>query len=178
MTPRMTLKMISLCLPLAFSASALAQSSDYSAKDIVKFFKEAKPAATRGICVGDGCEQDAGTGTTDPVPSFDLMVTFEKNSFKLTETAQNNLMQFSIALQNPELKSLRFAVEGFTDASGSDQHNMKLSQRRAESVVSFLGNLGIEAARLESKGFGETRMRMDDPLSPGNRRVETRILGE
>lgn len=48
-------------------------------------------------------------------------------------------------------------INGHTDASGSDELNMKLSQQRAEVVVKYLVDLGVEAKRLRSKGYGETQ---------------------
>jgi outer membrane protein OmpA-like peptidoglycan-associated protein len=46
-------------------------------------------------------------------------------------------------------------VEGFTDSTGSEQHNLMLSQRRAESVRSALMNMGIEGTRISTRGYGE-----------------------
>ena len=46
-------------------------------------------------------------------------------------------------------------VEGFTDSTGSEEHNLVLSQRRAESVRSALMNMGIEGTRISTRGYGE-----------------------
>lgn len=43
-----------------------------------------------------------------------------------------------------------------TDRKGTDQYNERLAQRRAQSVVDYLIAGGIEAARLEAKGYGES----------------------
>ena len=43
-----------------------------------------------------------------------------------------------------------------TDRKGTDQYNERLAQRRAQSVVDYLIEGGIEAARLEAKGYGES----------------------
>lgn len=51
----------------------------------------------------------------------------------------------------------RVSVEGHTDDVGDDARNLDLSQRRAASVVAFLVAHGIEAGRLEARGYGETR---------------------
>jgi OmpA-OmpF porin, OOP family len=72
--------------------------------------------------------------------------------------------------------NLRLSIEGHTDSDGEDAYNQDLSQRRAASVKSYLvGNNQIDAARLESNGFGETKP-IDVNTSPegkaNNRRVE------
>lgn len=78
----------------------------------------------------------------------------------------------------PEIR--RVSIEGHTDDVGDDAANMDLSRRRAASVLRWLVTNGhIEAGRLVSEGFGETR-----PVAPGttpairaqNRRVEFRIV--
>jgi Outer membrane protein and related peptidoglycan-associated (lipo)proteins len=50
--------------------------------------------------------------------------------------------------------SLRLVIEGHTDSQATDENNMKLSQQRAQAVVDWLVQKGIEGSRLEAKGFG------------------------
>src|SRR3546814_15382755 len=52
-------------------------------------------------------------------------------------------------------------VYGHTDSTGSDTYNQGLSERRAASVASYLQSRGVQAARLGTRGFGETQ-----PLAP------------
>jgi len=71
-------------------------------------------------------------------------------------------------------------VEGHTDQTGPADYNMKLSWRRAESVVRYLiAKGGVRADRLEAKGFGETRPLVPDATSEEdlarNRRVEFHV---
>jgi len=67
-------------------------------------------------------------------------------------------------------------IEGHTDASGLDSYNLLLSQRRADAVKTVLVNeFAIDAARIEAKGFGETRPIADNNSAAGrqqNRRVD------
>lgn len=66
-------------------------------------------------------------------------------------------------------------VEGFTDSTGSEQHNLMLSQRRAESVRSALMNMGIEGTRISTRGYGEAYPVASNANSADrqlNRRVE------
>ncbi|TFW17941.1 DUF4398 domain-containing protein [Massilia arenosa] len=46
-------------------------------------------------------------------------------------------------------------VEGFTDSTGSDQHNQQLSERRAASVRDTLVGMGVDASRIAMRGYGE-----------------------
>jgi large repetitive protein len=96
----------------------------------------------------------------------------EKRSYPLL----NNVAQ--ILGSHPEIKLVR--VEGHTDSQGDDASNLKLSQGRAEAVVTYLVNKGIEGGRLKGIGFGETKPIADNSTKPGrakNRRVEFN-LGE
>jgi outer membrane protein OmpA-like peptidoglycan-associated protein len=107
---------------------------------------------------------------------YDLMVTFELESAKLTSQARQNLDAFAAALRSPALAKLRFAVEGHTDSSGSPVHNLELSEARAASVVAYLVGHDVQPERLTARGYGEARPRLADPAHPDNRRVETRRI--
>jgi outer membrane protein OmpA-like peptidoglycan-associated protein len=71
---------------------------------------------------------------------------------------------------------LRIAIEGHTDSDGEDADNQDLSERRAAAVKSFLvQELDVDADRLQTAGFGETRPVADNTTPEGkqqNRRVE------
>ena len=67
------------------------------------------------------------------------------------------------------------SIEGNTDNTGSAEHNMKLSQQRADNVKNFLVEQGIDASRLEAKGLGMTMPVADNSTKEGrqkNRRVD------
>ena len=70
-------------------------------------------------------------------------------------------------------------IEGHTDNVGTPEHNLELSQRRAESVVNYLvEHFGIERSRLTPKGYGLTRPVADNSTDEGkqkNRRMEAII---
>lgn len=71
------------------------------------------------------------------------------------------------------------AIEGHTDNVGSNEHNMKLSQRRAENVVNYLvDKFGIERSRLSAKGYGSSRRIAYNNTAEGrqkNRRINAVI---
>ena len=81
-------------------------------------------------------------------------------------------MIVKVMQDNPDLK---FEVDGHTDNSGTPAHNLVLSQQRADAVKAQLIVMGIDASRLTSKGFGDTKPIADNATPDGkanNRRVE------
>ncbi len=107
--------------------------------------------------------------------SFD-QITFEFNSADLTPGAKQFLDVVGAALTGETLRSFTYEVEGHTDAKGSEDYNMALSQRRAESVQKYLvSKAGIDPARLIVTPVGESDpLYPDDPENPKNRRVVLR----
>ena len=72
-------------------------------------------------------------------------------------------------------QELNVSVEGHTDNTGSEEHNLKLSEQRAENVLNFLVEQGIDAKRLSSKGYGMSKPVADNSTKEGrqkNRRVD------
>jgi outer membrane protein OmpA-like peptidoglycan-associated protein len=158
--------------------TAVRADPAYSADKVIEVFvkdKAAKQAIkTRGICIGTAVE--CQTPQARPPAQFDLLVTFEFDSDKLTKPADENLDQFARALRDPRLKGERFEIDGHTDATGAEGYNLGLSERRADAVISYLTSQGLNPALFVAKGFGKTKPRVADPYSPENRRVETHLL--
>jgi outer membrane protein OmpA-like peptidoglycan-associated protein len=74
---------------------------------------------------------------------------------------------------------IRVEISAHTDAVGSDDYNLELSQNRAESVVNYLIANGINSDRLIAKGYGESNPVADNETEEGrslNRRVEMKII--
>lgn len=70
-------------------------------------------------------------------------------------------------------------VYGHTDSRGSDAYNQSLSERRARAVADYLVMRGVESARLETLGYGETQPVATNDTEEGraqNRRVEIKIV--
>jgi OOP family OmpA-OmpF porin len=65
---------------------------------------------------------------------------------------------------------MKVILEGHTDSIGSEQYNMKLGQRRADSVKAFFVKKGIDASRIETISFGES-----DPVAT-NKTAQGRAL--
>jgi outer membrane protein OmpA-like peptidoglycan-associated protein len=82
-----------------------------------------------------------------------------------------------ILRSHPDLK---IEVEGHTDSVGSDDYNMRLSERRADSVRSGLLQQGVNRDAVGTAGFGESRPVATNGTAEGrqqNRRVEIVISG-
>ena len=76
--------------------------------------------------------------------------------------------------------SIKIRINGYTDDVGSDADNLKLSETRARAVVDYLVKNGIDAKRLTSEGFGETKPIADNSTETGrglNRRTEFIVTG-
>jgi|GEM_PF-4621126 len=110
--------------------------------------------------------------------SFDMPVVLEGVYFQagssslMIDSFQNLNYIVSILKQYPELK---IEIGGHTDSLGDAQFNLKLSQLRAESVLSYLISKGVSSNQLEAKGYGETQPIDDNSTKNGrrkNRRVE------
>jgi outer membrane protein OmpA-like peptidoglycan-associated protein len=76
---------------------------------------------------------------------------------------------------------LKLGIEGNTDSVGGDAYNQGLSERRAESVRSYLTEQGIPASSMTAVGFGKTQPIASNDTAEGrqqNRRVELVVSGE
>ncbi|MEM8682057.1 MAG: OmpA family protein [Pseudomonadota bacterium] len=78
-----------------------------------------------------------------------------------------------------EFESTVVEVAGHTDSTGSDVYNQQLSQRRAQSVATYLSSQGVNSQRLITVGMGESRPMADNSTASGraaNRRVEITMV--
>jgi outer membrane protein OmpA-like peptidoglycan-associated protein len=99
------------------------------------------------------------------------------NQAELKANARTNIENLAISLKNnPDTDIL---IVGHTDASGTDEYNLKLSERRATSVKSLIESKGILSSRLSTEGRGESEAIADNETEAGralNRRVEIVIV--
>lgn len=102
---------------------------------------------------------------------------FASNSHELLPTSQAELNTLIELMQNNP--SLKLLVEGHTDNTGKAEHNIILSQQRAEAIVAYLTEKGIEPSRLQAKGYGFSKPIADNNTEEGkamNRRTEIKII--
>ena len=107
----------------------------------------------------------------DAVMQEDIYFEFDKST--LTPAAQDNLMRKAEWLrENPDAT---VTIGGHCDDRGTNEYNLALGDRRAESSKAFLVDLGIEASRLTTISYGEERPAVsgnDEEAWSMNRRVE------
>lgn len=82
---------------------------------------------------------------------------------------------YKLLIMNP---SLRIEIGAHTDAKGSELYNMKLSLKRAETVVNYLVEKGIGRNVLSAKGYGKSTPINNDSTSPKNRRIVFKVIHE
>jgi outer membrane protein OmpA-like peptidoglycan-associated protein len=101
-------------------------------------------------------------------------ILFDSGSDKIKGESYKTLADIGALLtDNP---TLRLSIEGHTDSDGADDYNLTLSQKRSESVRTYLiNNFKVDGSRLESKGWGKSKP-IDKNNTPegkaNNRRVE------
>lgn len=104
-------------------------------------------------------------------------VHFSFDSSTLTDGGKKALEEAAVKLQG--LPEVKLFVDGHTDDRGTTEYNMSLGERRSQTVVNYLNNLGVEKERLTIVSFGE-----ESPLVKGasatvharNRRVDFRVM--
>lgn len=110
------------------------------------------------------------------VTAVDFVISFKVNSSEIAPSSEGLLVQIAKVLNlSPERCVL---VEGHTDASGSYEKNLLLSEKRASSVVKFISEKAeVDGKRLVAVGKGPSEpMKNTDPRDPKNRRVVFKVV--
>jgi outer membrane protein OmpA-like peptidoglycan-associated protein len=104
-------------------------------------------------------------------------IQFAVNSDVLSEASKTNLSELAGTLKKYD--DTNILIEGHTDITGSREHNMGLSERRAKSVANYLETLGVASKRITEEGYGPDQPLGDNNTDYGrqqNRRVEVAIF--
>jgi len=103
-------------------------------------------------------------------------ILFDVDKTEIKPSARDSIAKAAeVLLQYPDTY---ITVEGHTDSTGSDEYNMRLSERRADAVRDELQRAGVPAARITIKAYGETDPVGDNSTPEGrqaNRRVQLEI---
>jgi len=104
-------------------------------------------------------------------------VLFRNDSADLGEHADRVIA--ALAEEARHHKGAAIVVDGYTDTTGTPDHNLDLSRARAQAVADALMKEGINDRRIETHGFGETHLAVptgDQVSEPRNRRVVIRLM--
>jgi outer membrane protein OmpA-like peptidoglycan-associated protein len=105
-------------------------------------------------------------------------VLFEFDKSTLTRGAKDTLEAAVRYLKDHD--DVRVEIQGHTDSKGSEDYNVKLGMRRAESVKAYLGTQGIRTERISTRSFGKTQPVADNQINgkdnPAGRALNRRVV--
>jgi outer membrane protein OmpA-like peptidoglycan-associated protein len=109
--------------------------------------------------------------------TFNSGLLFDVDKYDLRPQAKTNIESLARILN--KYADTNILVEGDTDNSGSEDYNLRLSERRAQSVANYLLGLGVPGSRISTVGLGESNAVASNDTDAGrqqNRRVEVAIF--
>ena len=200
----LSLPLIALLTAGFLASPSPVRAQDLNANDIVRSLSVAKKPMTRSL----GTQADVGPPYSDEEksliksiptrglkvnlkkqiaeiidthkpPRLDIEIQFDFNSDTVRAASIPDLNALGTALIDPSLSQSRIILNGHTDAKGSNEYNLELSERRAVAVREYLiSRFPIDDNRLIAIGFGEERLKNTyEPEAAENRRVEIVNMG-
>ncbi|NOY53470.1 MAG: OmpA family protein [Deltaproteobacteria bacterium] len=108
--------------------------------------------------------------------TFDSGILFDVNSTQVKPGAMQNMAKVANVMNR--YPQTNITVSGYTDSTGSEQYNQKLSEARARAVANYLQSRGVSSYRIHTIGYGESMPVAGNSTAAGrqaNRRVEIEI---
>jgi outer membrane protein OmpA-like peptidoglycan-associated protein len=108
--------------------------------------------------------------------TFDSGLLFDVNKASLKPASRENLTNLATILN--KYKDTEILLEGHTDATGTEEHNLNLSRARSQSVANYLAGNSVSETRFTIMGYGESQPIASNETTDGrsaNRRVEVAI---
>lgn len=173
---------------VAAAADTLARSAvvalDTAASKVVGYAKTLSSGFSLKGAGANGIERQLlefieGDKPVDNTTWFNFdRLTFETGSAKLdmVKSAEQLTNIFEILKAHPKLK---LKIGGYTDNTGKEADNMKLSQARADATKAALVTMGADAKRLEAEGYGSQYAVASNDTEEGraqNRRIAVRVM--
>jgi len=179
----------------AQQAAAEQRKAEEARREAEAARAEAETQAARADALRSAAEQDRATLRATLLKQFsDILETrdtarglivnvgdvlFETGRYELRPPAREKLARFAgIVLAHP---GLMIQAEGFTDSTGTDDINKRLSEQRATAVGDYLIMQGVSEDRVTTQGFGPRFPAASNDTREGrqqNRRVEVVVSGE
>ena len=107
------------------------------------------------------------------LPQIRFEIVFDQDSSLIRPASYQTIGSIADALTDPKLRPYRYLIVDHVESAGRRDHNLILSQRRAESIRDVLVNtFKVSAKRLQALGLGEEQLQdVNRPASPANARV-------
>ena len=109
--------------------------------------------------------------------TFESGLLFDVDKAVVKQTSKENLNELAKILD--KYQDTDILIEGHTDSTGSDEHNLTLSRQRAQAVANYLAQINISPTRFTIMGYGESQPVAENETAEGralNRRVDLGIM--
>ncbi len=168
-----------------YKTNPLSKDSDFDGlsdkEEIEKYNTDPNKSDTDMGSVNDGAEVKRGTNPLDADDDFVKIgapvilegINFESGKAGISSTSEKTLQQVLKTLQT--YPDISIEISGYTDNSGNQKLNQRLSQERADSVKDWLIAHGINSNRITAKGYGSDKPIASNQTPEGrakNRRIE------
>ena len=155
-----------------------AEELEQMRQDSIRAAREAEEARRAAAEAERRAEAARQAAIREAREQLEMMIFFEFDSSEITEASEEILRAKLPILRESPTVTLR--LEGHADERGSNEYNLALGSRRAQSAMDWLTSFGIAANRLSTTSFGEERPlvnRSDEEAWARNRRVAFVITG-
>ena len=114
------------------------------------------------------------------LPQMRFDVVFDQDSSLIRPASYQTIGSIADALSDPKLRPYRYLIVDHVESAGRRDHNLILSQRRAESIRDVLVNtFKVSPKRLQALGLGEEQLQdVNRPAAPANARVQIIAVGK
>jgi OmpA-OmpF porin, OOP family len=114
------------------------------------------------------------------LPQIRFDVVFDQDSSLIRPASYQTIGSIADALTDPKLRPYRYLIVDHVESAGRRDHNLILSQRRADSIRDVLVNtFKVSPKRLQALGLGEEQLQdVNRPASPANARVQIIVVGK
>jgi len=156
---------------LAAEAEARRKAEEEARLAAARAAEEARRAAARAEA--DKCEKLLGAAVAEGSINF-------KRADAALDSKSKPTLDRLVKIAN-ECPTFKISIEGHTDSEGIPERNDPLSERRAQAVVDYLVDAGVDPDRLSSIGYGAERPIADNETAEGrakNRRIEFKVLAD
>ncbi len=150
------------------------------------YFPGKGSVSTEGIIRSTKLQKDIFLEKMPEEPIIIANIQYDFDSPNLTANSKN-ILDTTLLVLFKKYPNVKIEIRAHTDSKGTDEYNLRLSQKRAESVVRYLTSKGVPEAQMIAKGYGETLPLVpnekpdgsDDPVGrQKNRRTEFKIIGQ